>query len=88
VTRMAYGMVVYYGMSEKVGNLSFYKMAQNSYDKPYSDETAKLIDDEVRNISDEQFKRALNLLTDKREQLDSLASLLLEKEVLLKVSMG
>ncbi|MCE2962068.1 MAG: ATP-dependent zinc metalloprotease FtsH [Chitinophagales bacterium] len=84
VTRMAYGMVVYYGMSEKVGNLSFYKMAQNSYDKPYSDETAKLIDDEVRNISDEQFKRALNLLTDKREQLDSLASLLLEKEVLLK----
>lgn len=87
VTRMAYGMVVYYGMSEKVGNLSFYKMAQNSYDKPYSDETAKLIDDEVRKISDEQFKRAVTLLTDKREQLDSLASLLLEKEVLLKADL-
>ena len=84
VTRIAYGMVVYYGMSEKVGNLSFYKMAQNSYDKPYSDETAKLIDDEVRQISDEQFKRAVTLLAEKRDQLDSLASLLLEREVLLK----
>ena len=84
VTRIAYGMVVYYGMSEKVGNLSFYKMAQNSYDKPYSDETAKLIDDEVRQISDEQFKRAITLLAEKRDQLDSLASLLLEREVLLK----
>lgn len=84
VTRKAYAMVVYYGMSEKVGNLSFYRMAQNSYDKPYSDVTAKLIDDEVRVISDQQFKRAIDLLTEKREQLDKLAALLLEKEVLLK----
>lgn len=84
VTRKAYAMVVYYGMSEKVGNLSFYKMSQNSYDKPYSDETAKLIDDEVRLISDEQFKRAVDLLSEKREQLDNLANLLLEREVLLK----
>jgi AFG3 family protein len=84
VTRKAYAMVVYYGMSPKVGNLSFYRMSQNSYDKPYSDVTAKLIDDEVRAISDEQFKRAIDLLTDKREQLDLLAALLLEKEVLLK----
>jgi cell division protease FtsH len=87
VTRIAYGMVVYYGMSEKVGNLSFYKMAQNSYDKPYSDETARLIDEEVRKISDEQFQRAVQLLTEKREQLDSLASLLLEREVLLKTDL-
>lgn len=84
VTRKAYGMVVFYGMSEKVGNLSFYKMSQNSYEKPYSDQTAKLIDDEVREISDVQFKRAVDLLTEKREQLDSLANLLLEKEVLVK----
>jgi cell division protease FtsH len=84
VTRKAYAMVVYYGMSEKVGNLSFYKMSQNSYDKPYSDETAKLIDDEVRLISGEQFKRAVDLLSEKREQLDNLANLLLEREVLLK----
>jgi AFG3 family protein len=84
VTRKAYAMVVYYGMSPKVGNLSFYRMSQNTYDKPYSDVTAKLIDDEVRAISDEQFKRAVDLLTDKREQLDQLAALLLEKEVLLK----
>lgn len=84
VTRKAYAMVVYYGMSEKVGNLSFYRMAQNTYEKPYSDETARLIDEEVRKISDEQFLRAKNLLTEKREQLDSLASLLLEREVLLK----
>lgn len=84
VTRKAYAMVVYYGMSEKVGNLSFYHMSQNTYAKPYSDVTAKLIDDEVRIISDQQFKRAVDLLTDKREQLDKLAALLLEKEVLLK----
>ena len=71
-------------MSEKGGNLSFYRMAQSSYDKPYSDVTAKLIDDEVRVISDQQFKRAIDLLTEKREQLDKLAALLLEKEVLLK----
>lgn len=84
VTRKAYAMVVYYGMSEKVGNLSFYRLAQNSYDKPYSDQTARLIDDEVREISDEQFKRAINLLTEKREQLDKLAAMLLEREVLMK----
>ncbi len=77
-------MVVNYGMSEKVGNLSFYKMALNAYEKPYSDVTAQLIDDEVRAISDTQFQRAVDLLKDKREQLDQLASLLLEKEVLQK----
>ena len=84
VTRKAYSMVVNYGMSEKVGNLSFYKMALNSYEKPYSDVTAQLIDDEVRVISDTQFQRAVDLLKDKREQLDQLAALLLEKEVLQK----
>jgi cell division protease FtsH len=77
-------MVVNYGMSEKVGNLSFYKMALNSYEKPYSDVTAQLIDDEVRIISDTQFQRAVDLLKEKREQLDQLAALLLEKEVLQK----
>lgn len=87
VTRKAYAMVTYYGMSEKVGNLSFYRMAQNSYDKPYSDETARLIDDEVRKISDAQFQRAIDLLNEKRDQLDSLASLLLEREVLLKTDL-
>ncbi len=84
VTRIAYSMVTVYGMSEKVGNVSFYRMAENSYEKPYSDETSRLIDDEVRTIIDEQYIRTKNLLMSKREELDKLANKLLEKEVLTK----
>lgn len=84
VTKVAYSMVTVYGMSEKVGNVSFYRMSQNSYEKPYSDETAKLIDEEVRTILDEQFKRSYDLLSGKRDLLDKLAEMLLAREVLLK----
>lgn len=84
ITRVAYSMVTVYGMSEKVGNVSFYRMSQNSYEKPYSDETSRLIDDEVRNLIDTQYKRTLDLLSTKRDELDKLAMSLLEKEVLLK----
>ena len=84
VTKMAYSMISVFGMNDKVGNVSFYGMSQDSFNKPYSDETAKLIDNEVRNLIDEQYLRAQELLTARRKELNILAKQLLEKEVLLK----
>ncbi len=84
VTKLAYGMVTVYGMNEEVGNVSFYAMSQDQFNKPYSNETAKMIDEEVRNLVERQYKRAQDLLTEKRHELNLLAQTLLEKEVLLK----
>ncbi len=85
VTRVAYAMVSIFGMNEKVGNVSFYDMQnQNTFNKPFSEETAKMIDVESRKIIEDQYVRAQVLLRDKRKELDALASLLLEKEVLFK----
>jgi AFG3 family protein len=84
VTKLAYGMVTVYGMNNNVGNVSFHAMSQEQYNKPYSNETARLIDDEVRKIIEDQYTRAQKLLTDKRHELNLLASTLLEKEMLLK----
>ncbi len=84
VTKMAYSMVAVFGMNEKVGQVSFYGMQNDSFMKPYSDETAGMIDEEVRRLVSSQFERAKNLLREKRKELDALANQLLEKEVLLK----
>ena len=85
ITKMAYGMITIYGMNEKVGNVSFYDIQnQNSFTKPYSNETAELIDEEVRKLIESQYVRAKNLLTERKEELHLLANTLLEKEVLLK----
>lgn len=85
ITKMAYGMVAIYGMNDKVGNVSFYNMQnENSFTKPYSDETARIIDSEVRDMIDVEYKRAKQLLTDRSKELHLLANTLLEKEVLLK----
>jgi len=84
VTKMGYGMVTVYGMNKNVGNVSFYAMSQDQFNKPYSNETARLIDDEVRILIEAQYQRAQDLLTEKRHELNELASMLLEKEVLLK----
>jgi cell division protease FtsH len=84
VTKMAYGMVAIYGMNERVGNVSFYGMSQDQFNKPYSDNTAMLIDEEVRILLDEQYMRAQKLLKKRRKELDILAQELLTKEVLLK----
>ncbi len=84
VTKMAYGMVTVYGMNENIGNVSFHAMSQDQFNKPYSNETAQMIDEEVRQLIDIQYKRAQALLGDKMEQLNQLAQTLLEKEVLLK----
>ena len=84
VTRMAYAMVAVYGMNEKVGNVSYYGMMNDSFNRPYSDETAALMDKEVRSLADQQYARAQQLLAENREALELLAHELLEKEVLLK----
>jgi cell division protease FtsH len=85
ITKMAYSMVTVYGMNDKVGNISFYDPAQdNSFTKPFSEETGKMIDEEVREMIDVAYKRTLALLTDKKEQVEKLAKALLEKEVLHK----
>ena len=85
ITKTAYSMVAIYGMNDKVGNVSFYDMQnQNNFTKPYSDETARIIDSEVRGMIDIEYERAKQLLTDRNEELHLLANTLLEKEVLLK----
>jgi cell division protease FtsH len=84
VTKMAYGMISVYGMNKKVGNVSFYGLSQDQFQKPYSDDTATLIDDEVRKLIDSQYERAQELLKDKRKELEIIAETLLEKEVILK----
>jgi cell division protease FtsH len=83
ITRTAYAMVTVYGMNEKVGNVSFYDPQQeNAFTKPYSDDTAKMIDFEVRHLIDEAYAKTKQLLTDKRTEVETLANALLEKEVL------
>jgi AFG3 family protein len=84
VTKMGYGMVTVYGMNNNVGNVSFYAMSQDQFNKPYSNETAKMIDEEVRVLIESQYKRAQELLTEKKDELNILAQTLLDKEVLLK----
>lgn len=85
VTKMGYGMIAIYGMNQKVGNVSFYDMQnQNQFAKPYSDDTATMIDNEVRLLIDEQYERAKAVLKERKKELEILANELLEKEVLLK----
>ncbi len=83
ITKLAYAMVSIYGMNDKVGNVSF-NDPQNEYqfNKPYSDKTSELIDDEVRNLVKNVYDQTKKLLNDKREGLDKLATKLLEKEIL------
>ncbi len=83
ITRMAYAMVTVYGMNDKVGNVSFYDpAAENSFTKPYSEETSKLIDEEVRKLIDKAYTSTKSLLTEKTQQVHMLAEALLTREVL------
>ena len=85
LTKMAYGMVTYYGMSEKVGNLSFYdSTGSRGYDltKPYSEKTAELIDKEVKDLVEMIHDKTQKILQDNFEGFSALAALLLEKEVI------
>ncbi len=85
VTRQAYAMVSYFGMSSELGNLSFFdSTGQNEYSfqKPYSEKTAEIIDKEAAAIVEAQYSRAKRILTDNKEKHAHLAELLLEKEVI------
>ncbi len=85
VTKQAYAMVAYFGMSSKIGNISYYDstgQSEFSFGKPYSEKTAELIDEEAKNIVETQYERAKQILRDNKEGLDKLAQKLLEKEVI------
>jgi len=85
ITKQAYAMVAYFGMSDKIGNLSFYDSSGQrdfTFTKPYSEKTAELIDKEVQEYVDKAYSRAYKILSEHREQLDQLAELLLEKELI------
>jgi AFG3 family protein len=85
ITKIAYSMVTAYGMNKKVGNVSFYDPSQeNTFTKPFSEETGKIIDEEVRGIIDDAYGRTLKLLTERKGEVEKLAKELLDKEVLHK----
>ncbi len=84
ITKMAYSIVTVYGMNDRIGNISFYDSKQSEYNfnKPYSEDTAKIIDEEVKKIVDSAYQRTIKLLTDKKDQLEILAKELLDKEII------
>jgi AFG3 family protein len=81
ITKLSYAMITLYGMNDKVGNISFNDQ-QDQFNKPYSEKTSELIDQEVRTLISSVYDRTKVLLTDKREGLEKLAQKLLEKEIL------
>ncbi|APQ16466.1 ATP-dependent zinc metalloprotease FtsH [Maribacter hydrothermalis] len=87
VTKQARAMVTIYGLNDEIGNITYYDSAgQDSYgfSKPYSEDTARKIDAEISKIIEEQYQRAIKVLTDNKDKLTTLAERLLEKEVIFK----
>lgn len=85
ITKLAYSMITIYGMNEKVGHVSFHDpQGEYGYQRPYSEKTAELIDEEVRALIQKAYDITKALLTEKREQLEKVAKALLEKEILFK----
>ena len=82
VTKQAYGMTAYLGMSEKLPNLCYYNNEEYSFNRPYSEKTAELIDEEVKRMVNEQYERAKQILSEHKEGHNKLAQLLIEKEVI------
>lgn len=82
VTKQVYAMIAYMGMSDKLPNLCYYNNDEYGFQKPYSDETAKLIDEEARRMIAEQYERAKALLLEKKEGHAQLAQILIEREVI------
>jgi AFG3 family protein len=88
ITKMAYSMVTMYGMNDKIGHLSYYDANRSEYSqRPYSDATATLIDQEVKKIVDEAYDRTLKLLKEKQSDLEIIAKELLEKEILFQTDL-
>jgi cell division protease FtsH len=87
VTRQARAMVTIYGLNDKLGNITYYDSTGQSdynFSKPYSEETAKVIDTEISKLIEEQYQRAIHLLEKNKEKLTQLANILIEKEVIFK----
>ncbi|MDQ3101395.1 MAG: peptidase M41, partial [Bacteroidota bacterium] len=87
VTKQAYAMVSMYGLNERVGNISFYDstgQSEYTFGKPYSEETARIIDQEVSKLVETQYQRAKKILSENRDKLTALASQLLDQEVIFK----
>ena len=85
VTKQAYAMVSIYGLNDKLGNISFYdSQGRDAFTKPYSEDTAKTIDEEVSKLIESQYQRAIQVLTNHQSQLAELAEQLLAKEVIFK----
>ena len=82
VTKQAYGMIAYAGMSDKLPNVCYYNNDEYSFNKPYSERTAELIDEEVKRMINEQYTRAKELLSKHKEGHNQLTQLLVEKEVI------
>lgn len=87
VTKQAQAMVTIYGLNDKIGNISYYDssgQSEYSFGKPYSEQTAKMIDEEISKIIQTQYQRALEILAANKDKLDALANKLLEKEVIFR----
>ena len=85
VTKQAYAMVSIYGLNEKIGNISYFdSRGADMFTKPYSDDRARVIDEEVSKLIEEQYNRALDLLSKNKEKLTELANKLLSHEVIFK----
>ncbi len=87
VTKQARAMVTVYGLNDKIGNITYYDSSGQSdynFSKPYSDDTAKIIDNEISGLIEEQYQRAITILTENRIKLEALAAILIEKEVIFK----
>ena len=80
-------MVTVYGLNDKIGNITYFDSSGQSdynFSKPYSDDTAKVIDTEISGLIEEQYQRAITILTENRIKLEALAAILIEKEVIFK----
>nr|WP_317630877.1 ATP-dependent zinc metalloprotease FtsH [uncultured Flavobacterium sp.] len=87
VTKQARAMVTVYGLNDKIGNVTYYDSSGQSdygFSKPYSDETAKVIDKEISDLIESQYQRAIQILSDNKDKLFELADVLIEKEVIFK----
>jgi len=87
VTRQARAMVTIYGLNDKIGNVTYYDstgQSEYSFSKPYSDETAKVIDTEISLLIESQYERAIKILEENKDKLNQLADILIEKEVIFK----
>ena len=87
VTKQARAMVTIYGLNEKLGNITYYDstgQSEYNFSKPYSEETALVIDQEISTLIETEYQRAIKILEDNKEKLEQLAAILIEKEVIFK----